>query len=459
MNAASSTQRPRIIIIGAGFGGIHAARELEGKPVDVLLIDRNNYHTFTPLLYQVATCGLEPGEIAYPVRGIFRSRSNVTFVLGEVIALDREARSVSVRVNGSIREERYDYLIVAAGSVTHYFGKPEFAQHAFELKTLEDSVRLRNHILRSFEIAATTTDEAYRKALTTIVVVGGGATGLETAGALHELLDKVLRKEHAFLDSSTATVYLVEASDRLLRPYPEILRIAAHDQLTSLGVKVVLGKAVETVDRDGITLADGERIETRTLIWSAGVKGSPLTSLFGLKTNGQGRVPVNPTLEVADEEGLYVVGDLAYLASPTGEAYAMLIPVAKQQGISAAHNILRQIQGEAPVAFRYNDRGVMATIGRSRAVAHIFNRIPLRGYLAWIAWLSLHLVALMGFRNRLNVLINWIWNYFTYDRSVRIILDRPQQGNGTAQVALTPKADVEPAPAAHAALHSTLIEG
>ncbi len=413
-------RQPRVIVIGAGFGGLYAAQTLRHKPVDVLLVDRHNFHTFTPLLYQVATAGLEAEEIAYPVRGIFRSDTNVNFMLGEVTAIDRARKSISVRTNGIVRHEDYDYLIVAGGSVTSYFGKPEIGDYAFELKTLNDAVVLRNHILHLFERAVWSEDEDHRRALTTIVVVGGGATGLETIGAIRELYQHVLRKEYAAL---SPRIVLVEAIDHLLTAYPERLRQKALEQLQSLGVEVILGDAVAETSPDHIRLASGERIPTSTLIWSAGVQASPLAQLLDLPLQKGGRVPITAMLTTEGDENVYVIGDMAYLEAPDGKPYPMLIPVAKQQGILASKNILRRITGEPPQLFRYIDRGIMATIGRRRAVAWIFNRVQLTGYPAWIAWLGLHLISLMGFRNRLNVLVNWIWNYLTYDRSVRIILE------------------------------------
>lgn len=415
--------KPRVIIIGAGFGGLFAARSLAKQDVDVLLIDRNNFHTFTPLIYQVATCALDPSEVAYPVRTIFYKRPNIRFMLGEVTQIDKIAQTVTIETNGGIHLENYDYLIVAAGSVTTYFSNSEFSQHAFELKTLRDAVDLRNHILKLFERAAWVTDFGERDALTTIVVVGGGATGLETAGAVYELYNYVLEKEFRHTNMR-AQVILVEMNDHLLSAYPEKLREAALKQLQSLGVKTMLGKRVTAVEADHIMLDGETRIPTQTLIWSAGVQASPLAKMLNVELKRGGRVPIQPTTQVLGHDNIFVVGDMAYLENDQGNPYPQLIPVAQQQGVLAAKNILRIGQNEALEAFQYIDRGSMATIGRSRAVAWIFNRVKLSGWLAWIAWLSLHLLTLLGFRNRLNVLINWVWNYFTYDRSVRIILDR-----------------------------------
>lgn len=412
---------PRVIIIGAGFGGLYAARTLANKPVEVLLIDRNNFHTFTPLLYQVATSALEPAEIAQPVRSVFWRDENIEFLMGEVEKLNVKDQYITVKAGDEERHEIYDYLIVATGSVTNFFGFDHHNPLLFELKTLHDAIRLRNHILRLFERAAWTEDLEQRQALTTMVVVGGGATGLETAGALHELYNHVLEKEYHPLRDIRAKVFLVEAMDHLLQAYPDKLQRAALAQLESLGVEVILGSSVTEITENCIRLDKGQEIATHTIIWSAGVRASELVMELSQPLQRNGRIGVRPTMEVNGLSNIYAVGDIAYLEDVKGNAYPMVIPVAKQQGILAAQNILRREVGEPQKDFRYHDRGIMATIGRRRAVAWVYNRIPLTGYLAWIAWLGLHLITLMGFRNRLNVLVNWIWNYFTYDRSVRII--------------------------------------
>jgi NADH:ubiquinone reductase (H+-translocating) len=427
MSDAILQRRPRVIVIGAGFGGIFAVRAFTKTNADVLLIDRQNFHTFTPLLYQVATSGLEPEEIAYPIRGIFYDRPNVNFLLGEVTAIETDHKRVDVQTSdGTVRHEDYDYLIVAAGSVTHYFNQNVLEETAFELKSLNDAVLLRNHVLRLFEQAAWTQDENERDALTTIVVVGGGPTGLETAGAIRELYSYVLKREHGYRNLK-ARVILVEATNKLLSTYPIELQKAAREQLESLGVEVILGNPVIEADAESVHLKDGRKIAAHTLIWLAGVKASPLAQMLNVPLARQARIPVSQTLEAIGLENVYVVGDMAYLEDANGQPYPMLIPVAQQQGTLAAENILRHERGWTPKTFHYHDRGTMATIGRSRAVALIYNRIPLRGFIAWVAWLGLHLVTLMGFRNRLNVFINWVSNYLTYERSVRIILE-PEQG-------------------------------
>lgn len=415
-----TSQRPRVIIIGAGFGGLFAAREFAGQPVDVLLVDRNNFHTFTPLLYQVATAALDPSQIAHPVRSIFRKVQNVNFLLGEVTGIDDEARTVAITAGDRYLVEPYDYLIVAAGSVPNYFGNDEFQRNAFELRTLRDSVRLRNHILNLFEEAVWTTDEARRQALLTIVVIGGGPTGLETAGAVYELYNHVLNREFPQKHLQTRVI-LVERSPHLLDPYPPKLRAAALRQVQSLGVEVLLGRALAEVDKSYIRLDDGTIIATHTLIWGAGVKAAPLATLLNVPLERGGRIPVEPTTQVVGKPHVYAIGDIAHLSDKNGRPYPMLIPVAQQQGKLAAHNILAAVNGQSQQTFAYHDRGTMATIGRSRAVAWIFNRIQLTGLMAWFAWLGLHLVMLLGFSNRVTVFIDWAWNYLTYDRSVRII--------------------------------------
>lgn len=415
--------RPQVIVVGAGFGGLFVARALAKKLVDVLVVDRNNYHTFTPLIYQVATCALDPSEVAYPVRSIFYKKDNIRFLLGDVTAIDTAARHVTITSEGKTRQEPYDYLVLAGGSVPTYFGNEDFQQNAFELRTLSDAVDLRNHILRLFERAVWTNDFAERDRLTTIVVVGGGPTGLETAGAIYELYNYMLKKEYRRANLR-ARVILVEMLPYLLPPYPDKLRQAALKQLQSLGVEVMLEHRVESVTRDDVILGDGSKIATHTLIWAAGVKASPLGELLGVELKRSGHVPIEATTQAKGLERVYVIGDMAYLEDENANPYPMMIPVAQQQAKLAAKNILNDMKGESPEAFTYKDKGIMATIGRRRAVAWLYNKIQLKGFLAWIVWLVFHLMTLMGFRNRASVFISWVWNYFTYDRSVRIILEK-----------------------------------
>jgi NADH dehydrogenase len=418
--------QPHIVIIGAGFGGLYAARALANHPVGVTLIDRHNFHTFSPLLYQVATCGLDPSGIAYPIRSIFRGANNIRFLLGEVSNIDTTERCVDINTESGSRRISYDHLILAAGSVTNFFGNSSLQAYGFGLKSLSDAVVLRNHILKLFEQAAWVSDPNLRNALTTLVVVGGGPTGLETAGALFELYQYILKEEYAKPPVAGPRVILIEAQNHLLDPFPSSLQDSALKQLQSLGVEVLLGALVGTVQENQVILKDGRVIPTHTLVWAAGVKASPLAEMLHVPLQRAGRVPVSNTLEVIGLQQVYVIGDMAYLEDETGKPYPMLIPVAKQQGLRVARNLLAQPSGRTVQPFTYRDRGIMATIGRSRAVAWIYYRVKMTGYLAWLAWLVLHLVWLLGFRNRLSVFVNWVWNYFTYDRSVRIILDQPK---------------------------------
>lgn len=431
--------KPRVVIVGGGFAGLYAARTLAKAHVDVLLIDRNNFHTFTPLLYQVATCALDPSAIAYPLRTIFRKYDNLSFLMGSVIDIDTEQNHIVIETQAGQLVGPYSYLIVATGTVTNYFGQKAIEDHAFGLKELDDAVILRNHILSLFERAAWVNDTGLRDALTTLVVVGGGPTGIETSGALYELYNYVLKNEYSSVSPKMrARVILLEAMPHLLAPYPERLRKAAKKQLESLGVEVMLDAMVSEVHPDRIVLKDGRSIRTYTLVWSAGVKTSPLVEKLGVDLQKGGRVPVEPNMLVKGKDDVFVVGDIAYLQDDKGDPYPQLIPVAKQQGILAANNILNTVADRPMQTFSYSDRGIMATIGRSRAVAWIFYRIQLTGFIAWLAWLFLHLVALLGFRNRLSVFISWVWNYLTYDRSVRLIL-----ATSETDEALTEKVETE----------------
>jgi NADH dehydrogenase len=328
-----------------------------------------------------------------------------------------------------MRHESYDYLVIACGSVTNYFNDEQLMQNSYSIKDLSDTLNLRNHILTLFERAVWAKDNAERDALLTMVVVGGGATGLETAGALYELYNHVLTNEYRRVEPLTARVILVEALDRLMVNYPERLQKAAYKQLVSLGVEVKLGERVEEVGQSHVRLSSGEIIATHTLVWAAGVKGSPLAELLEVELARGGRVPVKPTLEVIDRDDIYAAGDITYLESSQGGPYPQMIPVAQQQGKIVAENIVHRIAGEPENPFKYFDKGLMATSGRRRAVAYPYNKIQLSGFIAWLTWLTLHLIWLLGFRNRLNVFINWVWNYLTYDRSVRIIIDQAKNAS------------------------------
>lgn len=407
---------PHVVIIGAGFGGLRAAQALARRPVHVTLIDRNNYHLFQPLLYQVATSTLAPDEIAYPVRATLRGRQNLKFLLAEVQSVDLLNRCVHTR-NGAVR---YDYLILAAGGETNYFGIDQVRERGFGLKDLDDATAIRNHLLRQFELAVVEPDQQKRRAMLTFVVVGGGPTGVESAGAISELICTVLHKDYPGLDLKDVRVILLEAMDRLLTNLPETLSQSTLEALRRKHVEVQLGAQVAGYDGERVLLKDGQEIPARTLIWAAGVRASSLADTLGVEQDRLRRVRVAPTLQVPEYPEVFVIGDLASLDGPDGKPLPMVAPVAIQQARTAAENILRLLEGKEPEAFTYRDPGVMATIGRNQAVAWI-GRWKVRGYLAWLMWLVVHIYQLIGFRNRLAVLIDWAWSYIFYERAARLI--------------------------------------
>jgi NADH dehydrogenase len=416
VKSVTSNQRPRVVIVGAGFGGLQAARRLRNQPVDVLLLDRHNHHTFIPLLYEVASAGLDPDDIAQPVRAIVRDTKNVRFRLAAVDRVDLDRRIVETD-----REEiAYDYLVVAAGSATNFFGVDSARTHAAGMHDIRHAMAVRARILSNYERAETTADPAERGRLMTIVVIGGGPTGVELAGSLAELKAHVLSRDHPDLDISRAHVLLLEATDTLLAAFPPRLRRRALEQLQDLGVEVCFGAAVTEVEDRGVRLAAGERIESANVIWVAGARGEDLGAAMSVAVAPGGRVRVAETLQVPGHPEAFVIGDLAFVETPDGRGYPMLAPVAMQQGRLAAENILRLIQGNEPQRFRYKDRGIMATIGRRKAVAHVFH-LQLSGVIAWMMWLFVHLIQIVGLRNRALVLLNWAWNYVRYDRAHRII--------------------------------------
>ncbi len=405
---------PRVVIVGAGFAGLWAARELARAPVEVVLIDRNNYHTFLPLLYQVAAAEVEPEAIVYPVRSIFRHVRNVRFTMADVSDIDLQTRLLTT----PSRAIPYDFLLLATGSTTHFFGTLGAAEFAFPLKTLEQGIVLRNHILRCFERAVDEPDPAQRQQRLTFAIVGGGPTGVEFAGALAELMRGPLRKDYPTLDLQEARIVLLEAADTLLPGFPERLRSYPLHRLHGMGVETRLTSLVSQITRQSVQLKDGTVIPTETVVWTAGVRGVPLVENRGLALARGGRVVVLPTLQVAGHPEVYVAGDLASIEA---EALPMIAPVAIQQGVAAARNIRRQIAGDVPVPFSYRDRGTMVTIGRNAAVAILLGR-AFTGFPAWVLWLGVHLFNLIGFRNRLIVLINWAWDYFFFERAIRLIV-------------------------------------
>jgi NADH dehydrogenase len=406
-----------VVIVGAGFGGLNAARALAGTAVDVLVLDRNNYHGFWPLLYQVATAGLEPESIAYPVRAIFRKYRNVSFQMAQVRGVDFEERLVLT--DGA--PVRYDYLVLAAGSANSYFGNDALAHETYGLKDIDDAEQLRNRMLTAFERAVREPDAERRRKLLTCVIIGGGPTGVELSGAFAELIQFVLRKDYPNLDVSQARVVLLEAADRLLAAFPESLQKSAMRKLEQMKVEVRLGAAVASVEDGRVSLKDGSVIEASLAVWAAGVRSSVLADALGVELGKGARVKVRPTLDVPGHPEVFVIGDMAYLEGyKGGQAYPMVAQVAIQQGKQAARNILRRERGKPMRPFHYFDQGTLATIGRRYALLDAFG-LHLSGRLAWFGWLFIHLVELIGFRNRVIVLANWIYNYFTYDRGVRLI--------------------------------------
>lgn len=421
MRSNGKYARPRIIVVGAGFGGLWAARTLANTPTEVHLIDRQNHHTFLPLLYQVAAAELAPAEIAYPVRGIVRRLPNVHFTMDEVKGVDLKRKTVKT----TRLQLPYDFLVLSLGSVPQYFNIPGAAEHTFSLKSLDEGIALRNHILSCFEHAATESNEQKRRALLTFVIVGGGATGVEFAGALAELIRGPLRKDFPELDFREVCILLLEAREALLPGMPEPLQEYTLHRLQRMGVEVYLNTPVQAVEAGQVIVQGQPPIPAETVVWTAGVQGNRQAAMWGLPTNQAGRVLVTPTLQVPGYPEVYVIGDLAYLEADR-RPLPMMAPVAIQQGEAAARNILRQIQGKPPLPFTYRDRGTMVTIGRNAAVAHVFGR-SLTGFPAWLTWVGVHLLNLIGFRNRLIVLLNWAWDYFLYEKAVRLILPGPTQ--------------------------------
>jgi NADH dehydrogenase len=411
------TTRPRVVIVGAGFGGLRAARALEPAPVDVLLLDQNNYHLFQPLLYQVAVGALPPSEIAYPIRSILRKQRNLEFRVVSVLGFDLSRRILST----SSGEIPYDHLIVASGAATNTFGLDDVAEHAFDLKGMPSALRLRNHLMRCFESAIAATDPAERRALLTIAVAGGGPTGVEVAGAVSELLRRVLAKDYRAIPRGEISVVLLEAGPRILPSMPERLSRAAASSLTGLEVAVQTGTAVSSFDGTTVRLSHGGSLAARTLVWAAGVRASALTSALTVPRHKSGRVIVEPTLEVQGHPDVYAIGDAAYLETPSGPV-PMLAPPAMQMGACAARNVMHRVDGEPLEAFVYKDPGTMATIGRSAAVVAL-GRVELTGFLAWLFWLFVHLMQLVGFRNKLVVLVDWAWQYLFYRPASTLILE------------------------------------
>jgi len=407
---------PHVVIIGAGFGGLRAARTLRKAPVQITLLDRKNYHLFQPLLYQVATAGVSPEEIAHPVRAIFRRQKNLTFQLANVTGIDFDQRQIH-STEGSLA---YDYLILAVGSESNYFGLDSVKTHGLGMKDIDEAIAIRNQVLRMFELATHETDPEIRRTLLTFVVVGGGPTGVESAGALSELIRLVLIKDYPQLNIKDVRVLLLEASDRLLTGLPEDLQEFTAQTLWKKYVEVRFGATVTDFNGERVLLKSGELIPSHTLIWAAGVRAASIVTKLDAELARQGRVIVAPTLQLPQHDRVFVIGDAAYLEDQ-GKPLPMVAPVAIQQAEVAAKNVI-SLLNEVPLKeFQYKDPGELATIGRNQAVARL-GRLKFRGVFAWLVWLFVHLMQLVGFRNRLVVLINWAWDYFFYERAVRLIV-------------------------------------
>jgi len=407
---------PNVVIIGGGFGGLWAARALRRASVTVTLVDRRNHHLFQPLLYQVATAALSPADIAAPIRGVLRRQRNTDVVMGEVVDVDRAARQILL-ADGT--RMAYDYLIVATGATHAYFGHPEWEPLAPGLKTVEDATEIRRRFLLAFEAAEQEADDDARRALLTFVVVGAGATGVEMAGAMAEIARKSLSRDFRHIDPSLARVVLVEGGPRVLAAYDEKLSAYAQRALARIGVQVRLNSIVTSIDGDGVYVGD-EFIAARNVVWAAGVTASPLGKRLDAQTDRVGRVQVEPDLSLPGDPRVFVLGDLANATGPDGKPYPGVAQVAMQGGTHAARMIVADLKGGARRPFRYRDKGSMATIGRRSAVlqSKVMN---LKGWPAWMAWLLIHVLFLIGFRNRLSVLMQWGWTYFTWQRGARLI--------------------------------------
>jgi NADH dehydrogenase len=408
-----------VVIIGGGFGGLYAARTLQGKPVRVTLLDRRNHHLFQPLLYQVAMAALSPGDIASPIRWILRRQRNVEVLLAEAAGIDTASRRV-ILTDGEVS---FDYLIVATGSTHAYFGHDEWRTDAPGLKTLEDALDIRRRVLLAFERAEREPNANRRKELLTFVVVGGGPTGVEMAGALAEIAKQSLARDFRHIDPGSARILLLEGGPSVLATFPEPLRDSAKQSLERLGVEVRTGTIVTGVS-DGVVQAGAETYEAATVIWAAGVSASPLGASLNVPLDRAGRVLVNKDLTIPGHTNVFVIGDLASLKGEDGRLLPGVAQVAIQMGKHAANNIVRAIEKQPYRPFKYKNLGNMATIGRAAAVGD-FGWFTLRGYIGWVAWVFVHILNLIGFRNRLVVMVQWIWAYFSYQRAIRLITGAP----------------------------------
>jgi NADH dehydrogenase len=405
----------RVVIIGAGFGGLRAARALRRAPVEVTLLDRRNHHLFQPLLYQVASAGLNPSDIATPIRKILRRQGNVTVLLAEAEALDTRSRLVKLDCG----EIGYDFLVVATGATHSYFGHDEWAAFAPGLKSIEDALEIRGRVLFAFEAAERESDPQRRRAWLNFVVIGGGPTGVELAGAFGEIAFHTLDRDFRHIDPTQAKVVLLEGGDRILPAFSPRSSANALAQLRQLGVEVRLGAMVTAIDASGVRVG-GEHIEAATAVWAAGVTASPLVRSLGVPLDRAGRVLVRADLSIPDHPEVFVIGDVAAVSGHDGRPVPGVAPAAMQAGEHVARSIVRRLDGLPTEPFRYRDKGSLATVGRSKAVADI-GRLRLSGWFAWLTWLVVHIAYLIGFRNRIVVLFAWAWAYLTHERGARLI--------------------------------------
>ena len=411
---------PHVVIVGGGFGGLFAARALDGAPLRVTLLDRHNYHLFQPLLYQVATAELSPADVASPIRWILRRQANIEVLLAEVVGIDPSAQRLVLDHDEPIS---FDYLILAPGAAHSYFGHDEWSAHAPGLKTLEDALGIRQRVLLAFEVAERTSDADERRGLLTFVIIGGGPTGVEMAGALAEIARQSMRTNFRRIRPESSRIILLEGGPHVLGTFPDPLRDAARRSLERLGVEVRTGAIVTGVDERGVTIGS-ERIDAQTILWAAGVAASPLAKSLGVPLDRAGRIAAEPTLVVPGHSRIFVVGDLCAFVD-NGRPLPGVAQVAMQQGAHAARNIRRAIDGQPLEPFHYKDYGIMATIGRGAAVGDIFG-MKISGFVAWLMWLFLHIFWLIGFRNRIAVMGEWAWAYLTFQRRVRLITsDQP----------------------------------
>ncbi|MCW5822072.1 MAG: NAD(P)/FAD-dependent oxidoreductase [Cyanobacteria bacterium TGS_CYA1] len=414
----NSSKKPRVVIIGAGFGGLSAAKDLRDAPVQITVVDRTNHHLFQPLLYQVAMAGLAPGEIACPIRSILRDQTNTEVVLAEVQSCNLDEKVLQTSI-GSIN---FDYLVIAAGAQTNFYGHADWAQYAVGLKDIDDALEIRRRTLLAFEEAEHASNPERQKQLLTFVVIGAGPTGVELAGSLAEIARFALAKDFRRINPKSARVILLEGLPKVLPPFVDELSAKARDELISMGVEVRVGVKVQGIDGEGVHLEGGEFIASETVLWCAGVAPVPLVNKISPKPNQDraGRLMVQADLSLEDHKNIFAIGDIANFTGPDGKPLPGLAPVAMQQGKAVADYIRNDLSNNPRRKFVYTDRGTLATIGRSAAVAD-FGKMKLTGFVAWLAWLFIHIMLLIGFRNRLVVLTNWMWSFLTYERGSRLI--------------------------------------